>query len=86
MRLTPTTNAYTKKRDVAFGTLEGSRSDESMGDAFLRSIGIDLSCAETDTLDDEFYTTFTWDVSETKARDIKHMKEQLKAFMKGGQK
>ena len=81
MKLTPETNSNTKKRDVAFYTLDGMRSEESRGDSFLRSLGVDLTCAETDVLDDEFYTTFQLDVSETKAKDLKHMRAQLKAFI-----
>ena len=85
MKLTPETNSNTKKRDIAFYTLGGTRAEESLGDAFLRSIGVDLSCAETDALGDEFYTTFMLDVSETKAKDLKHMRSQLRAFTKGGE-
>lgn len=81
MKITPEANANTKKRQVAWFTIEGERKHVQHADLFLQSIGVDLGEVTTDEIDDEFYTSFPMWVSETKVKDLKHMRKQLKAFM-----
>jgi len=85
MRITSTANANKRQKDVAFFTLTCSTELESVGDAFLRSEGVDLSQGEVDRIDGESETTFLVDLmGQTKAKVLKGMRTALKEFTKKG--
>ena len=83
MKITTTSNVSRKHRATAFFCIEGLATEEQKMTDFLKSIGVDLSCAVCE--DDGFdgvEITFMWEVdaSSTKAKDAAWLRRKLKAF------
>ena len=82
MRIESILNASTKKQDVAFFEISGELKEETVADAFLRSVGVDISCTDIDKIDDEFYWAFMIELDglSTKAKTLKWLRAQLAVF------